>query len=143
MKHDKETITAKLLKSFVAFEIDSSSSNKKKAQERRNSIGEAKNFSVLTDDEISLVLAYRANQIRLDQNKKQEDIASIGGMGNHATYASFERTGKATLSSFIKVLRGLGRLNELESLLLRDVSAKIAEIEIGGLKKMRCRARDR
>jgi hypothetical protein len=142
MSRNKEDIANNLLQRLKTFEADSGK-NKKKVQEHRDNIGEAKNFGVLTDDEISLVLAYRANQIRLDQNKKQEDVANIGGMGNHATYASFERTGKATLSSFIKVLRGLGRLKELESLLLRDVSAKIAEIELGGLKKMRCRARDR
>lgn len=143
MSHNnKEDVAYNLRQHLKVFEADLNK-NKKKVQEHRNNIGKAKNFSVLTDDEISLVLAYRANQIRLDQNKKQEDVASIGGMGNHATYASFERTGKATLSSFIKVLRGLGRLNELESLLLQDVSAKIAELESGGMKKMRCRARDR
>ena len=77
MSHNnKEDVAYNLRQHLKVFEADLNK-NKKKVQEHRNNIGKAKNFSVLTDDEISLVLAYRANQIRLDQNKKQVTQKSL------------------------------------------------------------------
>ena len=141
---DKEqSVLEKLSRHLTAFEMLEKKAEKNKIQELRDSIGEAQNFSVLTDDEISLVLAYRAHQTRIDQKKKQADVANIGGLGNHASYASFERTGKATLSNFIKVMRGLGRINELEGLLKRDISAKLAELESGSGRKNKRRIKDK
>jgi len=85
-------------------------------------------FLLLTDGEIAMVLASRAKRLRIEQQKKQSDIAAIGNF-NPKTYAAFEQDGGISLERFIKTVRALGRLEELEGLLARTVSETLAEIE--------------
>ena len=82
-------------------------------------------FSTLTDDEIALVLAYRAKNLRISQNTKQSVFSKTAKLSSTSTYANFEQKGTVSLINFIKIMRNFGRLHELETLLKQTVSQKI------------------
>jgi DNA-binding XRE family transcriptional regulator len=86
------------------------------------------NFMLLTDDEIAMVLAQRAKRLRIESNKRQSDLASKADMPI-STYSLFEREGKTSLSSFVAIVRALGRINELEEILSSTVSDRIKKME--------------
>lgn len=86
-------------------------------------------FGTLTDEEISLVLAIRAKNLRISQHIKQSELSKIANLSSSTTYSNFEQKGTASLLNFIKICRSLGRLHELESLLQPSVSQKIEALE--------------
>jgi len=86
-------------------------------------------FSTLTDDEIALVLAYRAKNIRISQNTKQSVFSKTAKLSSVSTYANFEQKGTVSLINFIKIMRNFGRLHELETLLNPTVSQKIESFD--------------
>ncbi len=86
-------------------------------------------FGTLTDEEISLVLALRAKNIRISQNKKQKEFSIKANLSSASTYSNFEQKGSISILNFIKVMRGFGLLNELENLLKTSISQKINTIE--------------
>jgi hypothetical protein len=83
------------------------------------------NLSLLTDEEIALVLAYRSKKLRISNNYKQWDFSEIANLSSATTYSNFEQSGKISLLNFIKVLRAFGRLSEIENLLKRTITEKI------------------
>ena len=83
------------------------------------------NLSLLTDEEIALVLAYRSKKLRISNNYKQRDFSEIANLSSATTYSNFEQSGKISLLNFIKVLRAFGRLSEIENLLKRTITEKI------------------
>jgi len=97
-------------------------SDKKLTSDRINA--DTKNLLMCTDEEVSLILALRAKRLRTDEEKTQSDIATLGNFPASA-YSLFERTGKVSLSSFIKIVRALGRIDGLTDLLSETVSDKI------------------
>lgn len=86
-------------------------------------------FSTLTDNEIALVLAYRAKNLRISQKIKQSDFSASSNLSSTSTYANFEQKGTVSLINFIKIIRNFGRLHELEGLLKPTLSEKIEGIE--------------
>lgn len=105
-------------------------SQKKIKKDIKNRLNPNSSFGTLTDDEIALVLAVRAKQTRLCQNKKQSDVSKEANLSSQTTYSNFEQTGAISMVNFIKVMRVLGKLNELENLLQttpKDAIKKIKE----------------
>jgi len=92
-------------------------------------------FGTLTDDEIAIVLAIRAKEIRLSQNKKQSDFAKEAQLSSPTTYSNYEQKGSISMINFIKVMRTFGRLEELEKLLLPTTKEKIEKLEKRRVKK--------
>ena len=86
-------------------------------------------FNTLTDEEISLVLALRAKNLRISQNKKQKEFSTEADLSSATTYSNFEQKGTISLLNFIKVMRSFGRINELENLLKQSVTQSIEEFE--------------
>jgi len=86
------------------------------------------NFSLLTDEEIALILAHRSKKIRILNNQKQKEFAKSANLSAVSTYSNFEQTGKISLINFIKVLRNFGRLSEVETLLKTTISDKINSV---------------
>ncbi len=86
------------------------------------------NLLMCTDDEVALIFALRAKKLRMDQNKRQSEVAALGNFPTSA-YSAFERTGKISLLSFIKTVRALGRLDEFSTLLTETISDKIEAYE--------------
>ena len=82
-------------------------------------------FSTLTDEEITLVLAHRAKQLRIENNLKQSEFSKGASLSSPTTYSNFEQTGKVSLINFIKIVRNFGRMEELEKLLKSDISSVI------------------
>lgn len=86
-------------------------------------------FALLTDDEIALVLAYRAKNLRMSQKQKQSEFSKSANLSSPSTYSNFEQTGSVSLSNFIKIVRNFGRLYELEKLLQPSTAEIIEAIE--------------
>jgi len=107
-----------LLSKFESFAKDA------KKTQRENIFTEA-NFSLLTDEEIALVFAYRAKKIRIENNQKQKEFSASANLSSPTTYSNFEQTGKISLLNFIKVFRAFGRVGELDNLLKTTIADKI------------------
>jgi len=86
-------------------------------------------FSNLTDEEVALVLALRAKNLRISQNKKQKEFSNQANLSSPTTYSNFEQTGLISIVNFIKVMRNFGRLNELEKLMQPTVAQKIDDLQ--------------
>ena len=95
----------------------------------KKSIDIDSNFGTLTDEEITLVLAHRSQKLRLDNKLKQTDFSKLAQLSSPTTYSNFEQTGKASLLNFIKIVRALGRLSEMDNLLKVTIAAKIDNLE--------------
>ena len=85
-------------------------------------------FLLLSEYEIAEQLAAGAKVLRLNKGFTQKDFALKAGIA-YATYSQFERTGKISLLGFLKVLRYLGRLKNISTLL------DISDIESLGIKE--------
>jgi len=94
-------------------------------------------FSTLTDDEIALVLAYRAKNLRITHKTKQSEFSKSAALSSTSTYANFEQKGRVSLINFIKIMRNFGRLQELETLLKPTVAETIASFEDDAKKRVR------
>ncbi|MFZ9659784.1 MAG: hypothetical protein ACO29X_04460 [Arcobacteraceae bacterium] len=105
---------------------DSQAKAKKKLKNRLNPNSA---FGTLTDEEIAMVLAIRAKDLRLFANKKQSDFAKEAELSSPTTYSNYEQKGSISMINFIKVMRTFGRLEELEKLLLPTTKEKIEKIE--------------
>lgn len=92
-------------------------------------------FALLTDEEIALVLAYRARGLRMSRSQKQSEFSKSANLSSPSTYSNFEQTGSASLANFIKIMRSFGRLYELEKLLQPSTADIIDEIENKRVKK--------
>lgn len=110
--------------------LDSLKSIEKKVKDsKRQNINIDSSFNVLTDEEILLVLAYRAKKLRVSENIKQSTFSKKAQLSSPSTYSNFEQTGKVSLLNFIKIVRAFGRLSEVESLLKGSLSKKIDSFE--------------
>ena len=85
-------------------------------------------FSLQSDDEIVQNLAIRAKEIRTSKNISQVDFSKKAGISYHS-YNKFESTGKVSLMGFVTIMRFLGKIKELNKLLVVD------DIEQIGLKE--------
>ena len=97
--------------------------------EKKQNINTEASFSILTDEEILLVLAHRSKKLRIANNIKQKQFSENAHLSSPTTYSNFEQTGKVSLINFIKIMRSFGRLHELESLLKSNLSSKINSLE--------------
>jgi len=86
-------------------------------------------FGTLTNEEIAMVLALRAKELRLSLNKKQSDFAKEAELSSPTTYSNYEQKGTISMINFIKVMRTFGKLEELEKLLLPTTKEKIEKFE--------------
>ncbi len=76
-------------------------------------------FSLQTDEEITQDLALRAKEIRVSKNLSQVDFSKKAGISYH-TYNKFESTGKISFLGFVTIMRFLGKIKELNRLLVVD-----------------------
>ena len=103
-------------------------SQKKIKKDLKQNLNINSSFGTLTDEEIALVLALRSKNMRKFQKLKQKDFANQINLSSPTTYSNFEQKGTISLLNFIKVIRGFGKLNELEQLFLPSVDEKIKEL---------------
>ena len=97
-------------------------------------------FLLQTEDEIAISLAQQAKILRINANMTQSEFSKKAGIA-YATYGQFERTGKISLNGFLKVLRHLGRLKSVSSLLSVDDIEILGIAQYSKLQKMKHRQR--
>ncbi len=93
-------------------------------------------FLLQTEEEIALSLAIQAKKLRIIKNITQVEFAKKSGIA-YATYSKFERTGKISLNGFLKVLRHLGRLKEISTLLSVDSIEELGIKEFAKLSSVK------
>lgn len=82
---------------------------------------------LLTDEEMAMVLAKRSERLRFRQSKKQSDFDMP-----QSTYSKFANSGQISLEGFIKVLRALGRYDELDALLKPTLAEEFEHFKKNG-----------
>jgi transcriptional regulator with XRE-family HTH domain len=87
----------------------------------------------LSDDAVMKELGKRAAQLRIDSNYTQEILAGRAGIGKR-TLERFEKGMQVQTASLVRILRGLGQLDCLETLL---PEADIRPMDMLRLKKNR------
>lgn len=94
-------------------------------------------FGALSDEEICLVVAFRAKELRISQKVKQKEFSQNSGLSSPSTYSNFEQKGTVSLLNFVKIMKNFGRVHELENLLKPTVAKKIEKIENNLNKRVR------
>ncbi len=115
--------------------LKQSESNIKKQLNRELNINSS--FSTLTNEEIALVIAHRAKNLRISQNLKQKEFSKISNLSSATTYSNFEQTGRVSFLNFIRIVRTFNRIDELENLLNPTILQKIEEYEYTTRKRIR------
>jgi transcriptional regulator with XRE-family HTH domain len=81
-------------------------------------------------------LGARLARTRLEQNTSQEQLATAAGVSK-STVERIETGREVKLSSFVRVLRALGRLELLDRLLPEPLPSPIERIRIQGKRRQR------
>jgi len=83
---------------------------------------------LFTSQEIAHTLADRLKKLRLSRKWKRSTLAQRSGV-SVASLVRFEQKAKISFESFLKLLNALGRLDEVERLLLPPNAKSIDELE--------------
>jgi transcriptional regulator with XRE-family HTH domain len=81
-----------------------------------------------TPQEVQALLRERVRTLRLQQGLKQTTLATRAGVPI-ASYRRFERTGRGSVQTFLRVAHALGRLDELSTLLEAPAIRTIDDLE--------------
>ncbi len=84
-------------------------------------------YMLYTPSDIALELAQRMKSIRKRQKITQKQMAERSNV-SYATLRKFEKTGKISLESFIKISMELGLTNELDNLFTTPAYNSIEEV---------------
>ncbi len=91
-------------------------------------------YNLLTSKEIAKLLADRLKNLRLSKKWKRTTLAERSGV-SVASLIRFEQTAQISLDNFFNLLSALGRLDEIEKLLLPPAAASIEELEEKEVKR--------
>ncbi len=95
-------------------------------------------FVISLPDEICATLGGRARARRLVLNLSVDELAARVGISNK-TLSNFERTGRCTLETFVRVLEALASLPDLQNVLVTH-SLSIEDMRQNSAVRMRQRA---
>ena len=96
-----------------------------------------KNINILTNDAIMEGIIFFINQTRLEQNKRQSELAELAGI-DRTTLGQFEKGARSiSLGTLIQILRALNRLDVLALFESQPTISplKLAELEEGKRKR--------
>ncbi|MEA1911441.1 MAG: helix-turn-helix transcriptional regulator [Spirochaetota bacterium] len=91
-------------------------------------------YNLLTPKEIAKNLAERHKNLRLSKKWKRTTLAERSGV-SVASLIRFEQTAQISLDNFLNLLSALGRLDEIQGLLLPPEAASIEELEERDVRK--------
>jgi len=74
-------------------------------------------FALAVPNEVCVAFGERARARRLMLNLSVDELAARVGISNK-TLGNFERTGRCTMETFVRVLEALGALPDLQNVLL-------------------------
>lgn len=89
----------------------------------------------MSDAAILKVLGSRVKQERLNQNRTQEELARAGGVGLNVT-KKLESGEGCTLGSLLRILRVLGKLNQLDMFLPEPGISPIQIAKFAGRQRL-------
>jgi transcriptional regulator with XRE-family HTH domain len=95
-------------------------------------------ISLAVPDEVCVALGERVRVRRLMLNLSVEELAARVGISNK-TLSNFERTGKCTLETFVRVLEALDALPDLQNVLVTQ-SLSIEDMRLKAAVRTRQRA---
>ncbi len=79
-------------------------------------------YELMTDQDIILDIAKKINILRRTKALMVKDVASKGGVSIPAIAKFESKANDIRISTFIKILRGIGELEQLENILSIDSS---------------------
>ena len=95
-----------------------------------------------TTPHVLATVGERLRQYRLQQNRTAEDLATASGVAAR-TLLRAESTGEMSLRTFVRILRGLGRLEALDAVLPPPAPSPLALLRTGGDAPQRASKRGR
>lgn len=99
-----------------------------------------KYWHAMSDPAILEVLGNFIQQIRLQQNKTQQQVATAAGI-NRSTIVQIEKGGGGTLLSFIQILRALEQLQVFQSFEVKQELSPLQLAKIDQKKRQRASTR--
>lgn len=91
-----------------------------------------------TDEEITHEIGRRLSAYRLQQNLTQQEMAVLTGL-NQKTISHAEAGKDPRLSTIIKILRALGRLEALDAFLPKPGISPLMLVKMAGRERRRAR----
>lgn len=96
-----------------------------------------------SDGTVLRELGSRLSRTRLERNLSQEQLANEAGVAK-STVERIEAGREVKLTSFVRILRALGQLEDLDRLIPEPLPSPIERIRMQGRRRQRAtRARDR
>jgi len=96
-----------------------------------------------SDETVLRELGTRLSRTRLERNLSQEQLANEAGVAK-STVERIEAGREVKLTSFVRILRALGQLEDLDRLIPEPLPSPIERIRMQGRRRQRAtRARDR
>lgn len=92
-------------------------------------------YSIYTPDEVAKSLAKRLKELRLLKKMKRTTLAERSGVST-ASLIRFEQKGLVSLENLLKLMHALGRLDEIDQLLVPPLAQSIDELEQQGKKSL-------
>jgi len=74
-------------------------------------------FEIMTDHEVVVVLGQQYDRLRRHKQLQDKEILSASGTSSSVLAKFRSGKGNITLETFVKLMRAVGELNQLESLL--------------------------
>ena len=85
-------------------------------------------FTLTTPEETSKNLSIRLKELRLLKKWKRSTLAKRSGV-TESSLKRFEQTGKVSMENFLKLVFVLGRLNEIDALLIPPTAQSLEELK--------------
>jgi len=86
-------------------------------------------FAFASGQDICLELGQRSRRLRLAQNITQKELAQRAGL-SFGTVRNLEMGKPISLQNFIQILEALGRVGDLERLLVHEQTLSIGQLEV-------------
>lgn len=97
-----------------------------------------KPLQLSSPDEISQLLGERIRELRLHAGWKRATLAQRSGV-SVPTISRFERTGRTSLETLLRLCHALGRLDDFADMLQAPAASSIAELEARAKRPVRKR----
>jgi len=99
-------------------------------------------FELYTVNEIKELMAKRIKQKRIIQNKTQKEFSLKSGI-KLSTYKKFEKEGEGSFENFLLILQALGKIGELEKLLVNNKEFSSKKMALSKMSKQSGHIRQR
>lgn len=85
-------------------------------------------FDLMSSPDVCLELGRRARTLRLAQNVTQKELAERAGL-SFGTVRNLEMGKPISLQNFVQILEALGRVGDLEKLMVHEKTLSISQLE--------------